>query len=338
MKIKGFYYGLISGFTWGLSTVLIGIILSSGLFVSTEKAIFLAPLVSTFFHDSLSSLWMMIYMAIRGQLKISFKKLATRSGRFVVLGALLGGPVGMTFYFLSVQYLGASLSASISAVYPAIGAFFAFLILKDKLTIKNWFGLFISILFIFLLGFSSGEFTSKSYILGFTFILLCIFGWGMECVILAYGMKDDEITPEQALQIRQVTSAVTYAVLVLPFFKAYPLVGQVVMSREFIYIGLIALSGTLSYMYYYKAIYSIGPTRAMAMNITYSAFAIFLGFIILGTPITFKIFFYSIMIIVGSIVTVANKDELKLRNLFKIRRTVEPEPLYLQKEMGIKKK
>jgi drug/metabolite transporter (DMT)-like permease len=316
LKNKGTYFGLISGFTWALDTVLIGMVLSSTLLVSTEQIIFLAPLVSTFFHDLLSSFWMMVYMTIRGEFKVPFKKIFTRSGRFVMLGALLGGPIGMTGYVLAVKYLGASLSASISAIYPAIGAFFAFFLLKDRLTIKNWIGLFISILFIFLLGFSGGA-PSPSYILGFSFILLCIVGWGMECVILAYGMKDDEISPEQALQIRQLVSAATYAVLILPFFKAYPLVGEVIVSSEFFLIALIALSGTASYVYYYKAIYTLGPTRAMALNITYAAWAIILSFFILGTPITAKLVIFSIMILVGSIITVASPEELKWQNIIK---------------------
>jgi drug/metabolite transporter (DMT)-like permease len=83
---------------------------------------------------------------------------------------------------------------------------------------------------------------------------------------------------------------------------------------------VIALSGTASYLFYYKAIYALGPTRAMALNISYAAWAILLSFFITGTPITFKLILFSIMILVGSIVTVANPEELKLRNILKIRR------------------
>ncbi|PLR90774.1 DMT family transporter [Bacillus sp. T33-2] len=318
---KGILYGLLSGFTWAVDTVLIGIILSSALFMSTDKVIFLAPLVSTFFHDALSSLWMMVYLGIKGELKNSLSKIRTRSGMFVILGALLGGPIGMTFYVLSVKYIGASLAASMSAVYPAIGAFFAFLILKDRLTLKNWIGLFISILFIFLLGYSSGGIQSENVVLGFLFILFCIFGWGMECVILAYGMKEDEVLPEQALQIRQLVSAVTYGILILPLFGGYSLVPKVVWNIEFVFIAIIALSGTASYVFYYKAIYSLGPTRAMALNISYSAWAIILSFFITGTPITIKLVFFSIMILLGSVIAVANPGELKFKNLLKMGRT-----------------
>lgn len=319
IKSKGVFFGLASGITWALDTLLIGIVLSKSMFNTTEMVVFLAPLVSTFFHDMLSSMWMMLFMTIRREFRAPFKKLRTRSGRFVMLGALLGGPIGMTGYVLAVKYLGSSLAGSISAVYPAVGAFFAFILLKDRLTVKNWIGLFISILFIFLLGFAGGE-PSQSYILGFSFILLSIFGWGMECVILAYGMKDDEITPEQALQIRQLVSAVTYGVLILPFFNAYPLVGTVLKSSEIFFIAVIALSGTASYVFYYNAIYVLGPTRAMALNISYSAWGIFLSFIILREPVTAKIVFFSIMVLVGSIITVANPEELKWMNIRKGRR------------------
>ena len=315
LKNKGVYFGLLSGLTWAVDTILIGIVLSSTLFLSSEQVIFLAPLVSTFLHDLLSSLWMMVFLGIRGELKTTFSKIKTRSGRWVIFGALLGGPIGMTCYVLAVKYIGASYTASFSAIYPAVGAFMAFLILKDKLTLKNWIGLFISILFIFLLGYSSGEMASDNYVIGFLFVLGAIFGWGMECVILAYGMKDDEITPEQALQVRQLVSVVTYGVLILPFMKAYPLVGTALMSKEVLFIAVIALFGTASYLFYYSAIHKIGPTRAMALNISYSAWAIILSAVFLGAPLTLKMFLFSIMILVGSVLTVAGPNEFSLKKL-----------------------
>jgi drug/metabolite transporter (DMT)-like permease len=322
LKNKGLFYGLFSGFTWAIDTVLIGMVLSTALFLSTDKVIFLAPLVSTFFHDALSSLWMMLYLGVKGELKQAFSKIKTRSGRFVIIGALLGGPIGMTSYVLAVKYIGASLAASMSAIYPAVGALFAFLLLKDRLSAKNWLGLFISITFIFLLGWSSGGIESQNAVLGFIFILGCIFGWGMECVILAYGMKDEEISPEQALQVRQLVSATTYAVLILPLFGGYSLVPKVMMNPEFLFIAVIALAGTASYVYYYKAIHTLGPTRAMALNISYSAWAIILSFFILGTPVTLKLVLFSAMILFGSVMTVATPEELKLKNLLKAGRTV----------------
>ncbi|CAM4064746.1 lic-1 operon protein [Bacillus manliponensis] len=308
---KGAFYGLFSGFAWAVDTVLIGIVLSSQLMLSTETVIFLAPLVSTFLHDFMSSLWMMVYMSMRGQLKTALSKMKTRSGRFVMLGALLGGPVGMTCYVLAVKYIGASYTAAISAIYPAIGAFFAFLFLKDRLRLPNWIGLVISIVSIFLLGFTGEGFTSENFALGFMFALICTVGWGLECVICAYGMKDDEVSPEEALQIRQLVSAGTYGLFILPVFGGHFLTVDVIMSMEFLLIIFIALVGTASYVFYYKAIYQIGPTRAMAMNITYAAWAVVISVVVLGTPFSWKLMICCAAILIGSILTVADPDELK---------------------------
>lgn len=191
---KGILYGAFSGFAWAVDTILIGIVLSSAIMMETKQVIFLAPLVSTFLHDFMSAMWMMIYMAMKGKLTTVLSKLKTRSGLFVVFGALLGGPLGMTFYVLAVKYIGASYTAAISAIYPASRSFFAFMFLKERLRSWNWLGLIVSMAGITILGFAGVSNSTESYILGFVFALICVLGWGLECVICAYGMKDNEVS------------------------------------------------------------------------------------------------------------------------------------------------
>jgi len=294
MKRKGAVFGLISGFTWALDTVIIGVVLAHSVFIQSEHIIFIAPLISTFLHDLFSAFWLSIYLFIRGELKTALSHLTSRDGRIILLGGLLGGPVGMTFYILSIKYLNASFAASFSAVYPAVGALFAFILLKDRLSLKNWIGLITSITFIILLSYTGGEEqTSLNFGIGLLFVFLTIFGWGMESTVVAYGMKDEEITPEQSILLRQLVSACTYGIIILPFIKgSYSLVGEVIFSTEILYILLISIAGSISYLCYYKAINLIGPTKAMGLNISYSAWAILLNFLITGTPVTFKLMLF----------------------------------------------
>ena len=109
-------YGLTSGILWGLDTVLLGTVLAMNKFISTEEAIFLAPFVSTFLHDLSSAVWMGLYIAIKGKLNKTIIALKTKSGRFIILGAFLGGPVGMTGYLLAIKYIGPAYTAIISAL------------------------------------------------------------------------------------------------------------------------------------------------------------------------------------------------------------------------------
>lgn len=312
-SFKGASIGLASGFFWALDTILIGLVLSSTTFMSFMEIALVAPLLATFLHDFMSAIWMLLLMAFRGQLVDTIKKIKTRSGLFVMLAATLGGPVGMTFYVLAVQNIGASFTAVISSAYPAVGALFAFLLLKDKLSRRNWIGLLISMGFITLLSYSGNLFSGVTISIGLIFVLLCVFGWGMESVICAYGMKDDQIQPEQALLIRQLTSSAVFGFIIIPAFISHSYTVQVVNTSAFLFIVFIALAGTLSYVFYYKAIKLVGPVRAMGMNISYAAWAIILEVILLGADFSLKYFAIALMIILGSVLTVMqNKNEITI--------------------------
>ena len=269
--------GIIAGLTWALETIVLGIALGMSPFVSTEQAIFLAPFVSTFLHDAFSAIWCLIYNAIRGNLKNVWKALCTKSGKWVIVAAVIGGPIGMTGYVLAVNYMGASIGAIASAIFPAIGSVLAFFFLKEKMKWHQWIFLIATLLGVYGLSFSPNlEITN--FWLGLIGALMCSFGWGIEAVILAKCLKDPEVTDEYALQIRQTTSALFYGIILLPILGAWgftstlftPDTGWLLPT-----IALAALFATVSYLFYYKAIAKIGASKAMALNVTYSAWAIF---------------------------------------------------------------
>ena len=176
-------------------------------FVSTEEAVFLAPFVSTFLHDLCSAFWMLLYTGIRRQFRGVKRALQTRSGKFIILGALLGGPVGMSGYVAAIYYMGAGYTSIVSSVFPALGALLSSIFLKEKMKGYQIAGLVVSLLGVIALGYTPGE-AGRNYLLGFLCAAVCVFGWALEAVICAYGMRDPEVTNEHALMIRQATSAV----------------------------------------------------------------------------------------------------------------------------------
>ncbi|MGL4741196.1 MAG: DMT family transporter [Sarcina sp.] len=305
---KGTGKGVISALTWGIDTAFTVVLLAMTPFIKTEEAIFLAPFVSVFLHDFFSSIWVLIYLTFKGQLKDFIKGAKTRSAKFAMLGGLLGGPVGMTGYYLAMKHMGASNTAAISAIYPAFGAILAALVLKEKVNKKAWLGIILMILGIGLLGFT-GEAGSFNLI-GFGCAMLTVVGWGSECVVCAYGMKDDEINPEQALQLRQLTSAIFYGIIILPIMKAVPLLKEIVIASDVMWLLVfISIAGTISYLCYYGAINQIGPTKAMSINITYVIWSMIIDGFILGNTITAKMIMCAILIIIGCIMVAAPSKE-----------------------------
>lgn len=277
------FSGIIAGVTWAIATVVLGIALSMAPFISTEQAIFLAPFVSTFLHDSFSAIFSFIFNAVKGNLKNVWKALRSKSGKYVVLAAVIGGPIGMTGYVLAVNYMGAAIGAVASAIFPAVGSILACIFLKEKMKWYQWLFLIITLLGVYGLSYSP-EIQFVNFWLGILGAAMCAFGWGIEAVILAKCLKDAEISDEYALQIRQTTSALTYGIVILPILNGWGFTANLFTSGTGWLIPIIAVAGlfaTVSYLFYYKAISKIGASKAMALNVTYCAWAIVFTVIIL---------------------------------------------------------
>lgn len=276
-------YGLTSGLLWGLDTVILGIALSMAPYVGTAEALAFAAIVSAAFHDVFCAVWMFVIMAVRGRLKDTVAALKTRSGKVVAAAALLGGPFGMTGYVVAINQLGPGITAIISSFYPAFGAFLAVFVLKEKMELKRWIALAVAMAAIIVMGVAASDMEMPGdALVGILAALACVVGWGSEAVLLAWGMRDDSVDNETALQIRETTSGLVYLAVILPLFAAWPFAVQVFATPATAVIAGAALAGTVSYLFYYKGIDKIGAAKAMAANISYSAWAVVLGMVLLG--------------------------------------------------------
>ena len=277
-------YGLTSGLLWGLDTVILGIGLAMSPYIGTAEAIALAAIVGAALHDVFCALWLFVYMAVRGRLKDTLAALKTRSGKVVMLGALLGGPIGMTGYVIAINNIGAGYTAIISSFYPAFGTLMAVLVLKEKMRPGQVVALMVALAGIIAMGYLSADTTvTGDAMVGLLGAAACVIGWGSEAVLCAWGMRDDAVDNETALQIRETTSALVYCIVVLPIFGAWAWTLTVVPSLATAVVALAGLAGAASYLFYYKGISVIGAAKGMALNISYSAWAVLFGFILLGT-------------------------------------------------------
>lgn len=274
--------GVLAGITWALETIVIAIALSLTPFVSSAEGVFLAPFVSTFLHDTFSAVYMWIFNGIKRENKKVFEICKTKDLKWLVLASTIGGPIGMTGYVLAVNYMGSSIGAIASAVYPAIGSVLAYLFLKEKIKWYQW--IFLVVTLIGVLGISySPELNIKNFWLGLVGAFLCAFGWGMEGVILSKCLKNTIIKSEYALSIRQTVSALVYGGVIITVLGGWNFVSNLFCSENVLVILVImvaALFATISYLLYYKTIEKKGTAKAMGLNITYTAWAMFFSILI----------------------------------------------------------
>lgn len=306
-------YGILAGLTWGLDTVILGIALAMSPFCSTEQAVFLAPFVSTFLHDAASSLCMFAFMGFRGQLPAVGRALRTRSGKWVILAATIGGPIGMTGYVMTVNYMTAAIGSIASAVFPAIGAVLAYVFLKEKMKWHQWLALILAICGVLGLSYTPGGSISNFW-LGLLGALMCSVGWGVEAVIVAHGLKDPEMTDECALMIRQVTSATIYGTILLPALGGWHFTAALFSGSGWLLpaIAGAAVLGTASYVFYYRAISHIGAAKSMALNITYVVWAMVFTVVLLRdfSAISTVSVACAAVVMIGSVLSAADVRQL----------------------------
>jgi drug/metabolite transporter (DMT)-like permease len=304
-------YGLLSGILWGLDTVVLGIALSMGPYVGTAEALAFAAIASSFLHDAFCALWLFAYMGAKRRLGDTLRALRTRSGLVVIAGALLGGPIGMTGYVIAINNIGAAYTAIISAFYPAFGAFLSFVLLKERMSRGQLIALAAALAGVMAMGLvSAGDSELANPLIGLLGAALTVVGWGSEAVLCAWGMRDDALDNETALQIRETTSALAYVVAVVPLFGAWGFTASALPSLATGVIGFSGLAGATSYLFYYKGIASIGAARAMALNISYSAWAVVFGFLLQAAVPSAPTVICCVIILAGTVLAACDWSEL----------------------------
>lgn len=303
--------GLLAGFFWGLDTVILGIALSTTPLLNLSESMLLAPLLSSFIHDASSSLWMLAFMIVKQEIKQVIHALYSKGGKIIVLAAVIGGPLGMSGYVLSIKYIGVGYTAIISSIYPAVGALLAFIFFNEKMKRYQIVGLMISLSGVVALSYLPITNTFSNFGLGLFFALVCVLAWASEAVIIAFGLKDACISHAHALTIRQITSALVYGMILIPLFTSLKTITIVLSNSASLIILLSALFGTAAYLFYYQSIKKIGPTKAMALNITYTAWAMGFGVIILNEPVSLRSIFFAIVVLVGALVAAGDYNEIK---------------------------
>ncbi|MBT2667935.1 DMT family transporter [Bacillus sp. ISL-4] len=303
----GIGLGATSAVAWGIDTVVIGVIIASSPF---KQEIVLAPIIAASMHDFFSALWVSLFMIVKGEYINVLKLFKTKSGAILVLGALSGGPLAMTFYFLGIQYLGATYAASISSIFPGIGAVLAFTFLKEKMNRRTWFGVVLSIIGVIILAYMPSKFNIDShFFIGIFFSLGAAIFWGLEGVIGAWGMKGEDVVPLYAINIRQMTSALCYALFIVSFIHGYPLVFEAASSKIVWLIVIAGLLGAANYSLYYMSINLIGAARGQSLNNTYVFWAIVTEIIFIGTPVSLQFVIGAVIVLLGSILVTGNLKE-----------------------------
>ena len=280
-----FSFGLLSGIFWGLGLTISAYIFS----IFTD----LSPFVVAAAHDFLSIFILLAFLLVKeGKVRLSiFLNIRNVS---VIIGALLAGPIGMQANLYAVKYIGSSLASSVSAIYPAISVLLAFFFLKHKISKNTVFGIVLIIGGIIAQTYKVEQ--VNSFYIGILCALICAIAWGSESVLSSFAMES-ELSEIEALLIRQVTSFLSYLVIVLFSHQSFAEVanGQLLS----LYDCLCSPFDMISYLAYYIAINRLQPVKATGLNVSYVVWTVLFAVVFLGAPLDMLTIITSLVVIAG---------------------------------------
>lgn len=285
--------GVLSGLFWGL-----GLTISGYLFLTYD----ISPFVVSLIHDFFSVILLAVLIIIKYG-KINFKIFKSMKNYALVIAAILAGPVGMQLNLYSVKYVGAGLTASITAVYPAMAVILSIIFLKNKVDNSTMLGIFLIVgsLFIQTFEFADGE---NTY-LGLVFALFCALAWASESVLSSYAMAND-LKPIEALFIRQITSFLIYLIILL-LFTSQNMTFNAGINAGFIILAMTGINMT-SYLMYYIAINKLDASKATGLNVSYVVWTAVFSALFLASPLDIKTIITSFVIMLGVYIIIREKN------------------------------
>ena len=274
--MRGYLFGILSAVFWALS----GLLYNE--FPLSEYTA-LGKVISLLFLIDFCSL-LVIGITLWRKSAVDFQGVFWRPA----LSGVLGGPIGMSAYLLSIHYLTIYYAAPLSSLFPAQFGFALAIISSSLLAIEV-----------------EQEITFNT--IGFIFLIICILGWSSEIVISSYTMRS--LSGLQVYFLRLCGSTIGY--LLILFILSLKNFSLDILSFNYVQIAGVIIFGALSYCCYYQAIYLLKPIKAMALNITYSVWAIGLGYLLYKQPIKPITLLLTLLLSAGVIVTLYYKREQK---------------------------
>ncbi|EFA28436.1 lic-1 protein B, partial [Haemophilus influenzae HK1212] len=146
---------------------------------------------------------------------------AKKCGRFSrrfwkpALSGILGGPIGMSGYLLSIHYLTIYYAAPLSSLFPVFAALMSYWILKEKISKTAQFGFGLAVIASALLAIEVGQ-KANFNTSGLIFLAICILGWSSEIVISSHTMRS--LSGLQVYFLRLCGSTLGYLLILLVLF------------------------------------------------------------------------------------------------------------------------
>lgn len=312
----GFIWAIICAVFWGLGYVPLTIFwgfdpIGSQFGMEGEGGYIFSSLMLTAFQIIFFGILLaVIWSGATGKIK-EYKRVITnrKAIKWLLLGAICGGPIAIMGNMLTTGYIGAGFAAAMALMSTVMGALLGRIINHEKLSKKAICGILVMLVGgILILNPQSmiadlSNPSSDGVIWGYIGAIMSIVGWGFEGNIAVRTL--DVTDADVSLPVRFSIEGILWILLLLPatacivgFDTMGSALVECITSVPFVYwMIILVLSLGFCYAAQYKAFPLIGVGRTLSLNSLYVPISLIALFVFLGSDI-------GILMIVGTVIAV----------------------------------
>ena len=297
-KRRGITFAIFSGIFYGLYTAFLTLGMSKGIWgndwyganlsgLSAFAITYCLAALGSAVNDTMSGIWALINVSIKGELGDFFRTLKTKPGLVMIICALIGGPLASTAYVAALQ-MGGSIIVPICALNASFGAIIGHFVFKQEINKRMVCGILLCLIAAGVIGGTSFSDVGPTALIACGIALFCALGWGIEGAVAGFGTT--LIDYNIGITIRQCVSGLSNMLIMLPLLctidgntgLAPRLFSGAWSDWSIIFFVISGFCAMPAYSFWYKGNSMCGAALGMVCNGAYSFWGPFFCMIIVG--------------------------------------------------------
>ncbi|MFT8317630.1 MAG: DMT family transporter [Sporolactobacillus sp.] len=262
---------------------------ASFIFIRIASPVF-GPLLTIQGRVTIAAIALFIYLAATGQ----FATFQQRWKQYLIIGAL-NAALPFTCIAIAELYLPASMSSILNSLTPLFTALVVWSWMKERLSVRKWFGLFVGVVGVGILVGWSVLPLNRETVMAIIFSVLSTLSYSFAGV---YAKKAFAGVSPLSLATGQQAGA---SILLIPFTLANLPASATDFSMLAVLsvVGLALFCTSFAYLLYFYLIESVGPTKTLSVTFLIPIFGILWSVIFLGERLAIGTFIGLIIILGG---------------------------------------
>lgn len=310
-KFIGVLSSLACAITWVIAAVFISEIYKIPEIMEINSS--QLPLAVCFLYGGFGAFFCLLFLQMTNRIQELKKTFKSKVAKILWTGGFFGGPTAMVLFCSALQNLDPAYAMPITSAYPVLCGVLAIILLKEKINLLGWIGIFTVIIGTILVGLKPPTHQSyDSFYFGVALSVGVAFAWSMEAICVSRGV--DFVDPHVATTFRYLSYFIAFIFVIFPFIGGFDYVLPL-LTHALIPTVLAGFFSIANCIFMYVGVTYLGSARSSAIITSYSLFSILTSFILGTIDLTFYLVVGGILLFLGILIIIKSSSNKCYRSV-----------------------